>query len=267
MTPIRIIVKPKKGNDTSESTRNVGSAKLLSGRIFVLSVFVAPSSDPWKPSDIARQKQKVYEAERWLKMQALRYGKHVEFENCAFGSDGSFCDNSMPRDWDSDDAYFYPSKVLLKMGYRSFDAFIEWVKRNTGCMQCLAVVFSNTYGRSFASPVNKELYHCNPHLFCMECCYIFRGFRPDGRESDAACVAHEMLHLFGAWDLYELDEKDNARAAKTAIMFPKSIMNCKGQTIWDMQIDEITAWLVGLREEGKDWYRWFEPNQNEYLSV
>ena len=80
-------------------------------------------------------------------------------------------------------------------------------------------------------------------------------------------MAHEMLHLFGAWDLYELDEKDNARAAKTAIMFPKSIMNCKGQTIWDMQIDEITAWLVGLREEGKDWYRWFEPNQNEYLSV
>ena len=80
MTPIRLIVMPKKEDDTSESTRNVGSAKVLSGRIFVLSVFVAPVSDPWKPSDIARQKQKVYEAERWLKMQALRYGKHVEFE-------------------------------------------------------------------------------------------------------------------------------------------------------------------------------------------
>ena len=51
------------------------------------------------------------------------------------------------------------------------------------------------------------------------------------------------------------------------MMFPQSIMICIGQTIWDMQIDEITAWLVGLREEGKDWYRWFEPNQNEYLSV
>ena len=267
MTPIRLFVKSNMENDTSESTRKVGSAKVLSGRIFVFSIFVGPTSDPWKPADVERQKQKVFEAERWLKMQALRYGKHVEFENCAFGSDGSFIDNGMPESSRSVGAYFYPGKMLLKMGYRSFDAIIEWVRNNTGCTQCLAIVFTNTYGRSFACHVNKELYRYNPHLFCLECCIIYKGFGPDYEESGAATIAHEMLHLFGAWDLYELDEEDSVRAKKTAIMFPKSIMNCKGRTIWHMQIDEITAWLVGLREEGKDWYRWFEPHQEEYLCV
>lgn len=267
MAPIRLMVKPRKANDTSESSRNVGSAKVLSGRIFVLSVFVALTSDPWKQVDIERQKEKVFEAERWLKMQAMRYGKHVEFENCSFGADGSFRDNEIPQDWDSDNAYSYPSNMLVKMGFRSSYAFIEWARKHSGCTQCLVVVFSNTYGRSFAAPVSKELYRFNPRLFCLDCCIIFKAYQPECQESSAATVAHEMLHLFGAWDLYELDEKDRTRANKTALMFPKSIMNCKGRTIWDMQIDEITAWLVGLKEEGKDWYRWFEPYQEEYVCV
>lgn len=267
MAPIRLMVKPRKANDTSESSRHVGSAKVLSGRIFVLSVFVAPTSDPWKPVDVERQKQKVFEAERWLKMQAMRYGKHVEFENSAFGSDGSFCDNEIPDDWEAKGSSLYPGKVLLKMGFRSHEAFLEWVRTHMGCTQCLVVVFSNTYGRSFATPVSKELYRFNPRLFCLDSCIVYRAYQPECQESSAATVAHEMLHLFGAWDLYELDEKDKTRANKTALMFPKSIMNCKGQTVWDMQIDEITAWLVGLKEEGKDWYRWFEPYQEEYVCV
>ena len=36
--------------------------------------------------------------------------------------------------------------------------------------------------------------------------------------------------------------------------------------IWETQIDEINAWLVGLKEQGKDWYRWFEPEQGVYES-
>ena len=39
---IRIRVKPKGANDTSEISINVGTAKILEGKVFVLSVFVAP---------------------------------------------------------------------------------------------------------------------------------------------------------------------------------------------------------------------------------
>lgn len=266
MNLIQIIVKPKKTDDTSESTRNVGSAKVLSGRVFVLSVFVAPYSNPWTPNEIEMQKQKVFEAEHWLKIQALRFGKRVDFVNSAFGSDGSLLDNEIPENYDSYDAYSYPSKVLLKIGFHSSDFFIEWVRKHTGCTQCLVIVFSNSFGRSFASPVTKELYRFNPSRYNIECCFIYRGYVCGGRESGAITVAHEMLHLFGAWDLYELNKCDHNRAGKTTIMFPNSIMVCAKSNLWEMQIDEITAWLVGLKEEGKDWYRWFEPGKQDYES-
>ncbi len=261
---IRIRVKPKRANDTSESSRNVGTARVLQGKIYVLSVFVGPRAHPWNPRDIDRQKQKVYEAERWLKMQALRYNKQVEFVNSAFGSDGSFTDDEMPQNCDSPNAYSYPSKVLLKVGFNSRDAFIQWVHTHTDCSQCLAIIFSNTKGRSFASPVSKELYEYNPHKYNLECCFLYSHFTDSDIETNAAAIAHEMLHLFGAWDLYELDNHDHDRAIKTSVMFPHSIMLDTSGDIWGKQIDEINAWLVGLKEQGKDWYRWFEPEQDSY---
>lgn len=262
--PIRLKVKPKGPNDTSESTINVGSAKRLSGKIYVLSVFVAPHSNPWLPVDIERQKQKVFEAERWLKMQALRYGKVVEFVNSAFGSDGSFLDDEMPGYCDSSRAKFhYPSKVLLKMGFRSKNAFMDWARRQEGCLQCLAIVFTNTKGRCYASPISKELHAYDSDEFNLECCFIYRADANYEIETNAAVIAHELLHLFGAWDLYE-DDNTHTRALKTSVMFPNSIMLTTSKDIWELQIDEINAWLVGLKEQGKDWYRWFEPDQNSY---
>lgn len=263
---IRLKLQPKKAHDTSESTKGVGSAKVLSGKVHVLSVFVGPYTDPWNPADIARQKQKLVEAERWLKAQAARYGKVVEFVNSTYGSNGSFMDNELPRQGDSNDfQYLYPSKVLLKMGFKNKSTYVEWVRSKFGCQQCLVVVFSNTMGRSYASPCTKELYAYDPHQFNLECCFLYKCFPNSNIETNAASIAHEILHLFGAWDLYE-DMPGHARAAKTAVMFPNSIMLNVSDNIWELQIDEINAWLVGLKETGKEWYRWFEPYQERYES-
>ncbi len=264
--PIRIRVKPKGSHDTSESSRNIGSAKVLSGKVYVLSVFVAPYSNPWSIRDIERNKEKVFEAERWLKMQALRYGKHVEFVNSAFGSDGSFLDNDIPFSSDAPNAYPYPSKVLEKIGFSSSKAFVDWVRTHTDCSQCFAIIFTNTKGRSYASPITIELSRYNPVKFNLECCLIYRYYSVSNKEIYTTTIAHEILHLFGAWDLYELDDSDHERSIKTEVMFPNSIMLDSHRDIWETQIDEINAWLVGLKEEGKDWYRWFEPEQDEYLS-
>jgi hypothetical protein len=263
---IRIRVKPKGANDTSESSRNVGTAKILEGKVFVLSVFVAPYYNPWTSNDIESYKAKLFEAEKWLKMQALRYNKTVEFVNCAYGSDGSFLDNEIPTSEDDNSSYIYPSKVLLKLGFESREAFVDWVNNNTDCDQCLAVIFANTDGRSYASPTTKELNEYDPDLSGLECCLLYRHHADTVIETNSAVIAHEILHLFGAWDLYELDESDHERALKTELMFPNSIMLHSCRDIWESQIDEINAWLVGLKEEGKDWYRWFEPLQDSYLT-
>ena len=75
----------------------------------------------------------------------------------------------------------------------------------------------------------------------------------------AATVAHEILHLCGAWDFYE--EKgiqDKEHASKAEKLFPKSIMLHESKDIYSCQLDEVTAWLVGIGSK-KDWYVWFQP--------
>ena len=114
--------------------------------------------------------------------------------------------------------------------------------------------------------MTKEIYNYNPEQYNLECCLLYRYYTDSAIETNTAAIAHEILHLFGAWDLYELDDSDHDRATKTELMFPNSIMLHTWRDIWETQIDEINAWLVGLKDEGKDWYRWFEPDQDSYLS-
>ena len=97
-------------------------------------------------------------------------------------------------------------------------------------------------------------------------CLIYIYYINKDIETNTAAIAHEILHLFGACDLYELDDNEHDRAIKTELMFPNSIMHNTHRDIWETQIDEINAWLVGLKAEGKDWYRWFEPDQDSYLT-
>ena len=59
---IRIRVKPKGANDTSESSKNIGSARVLEGKVYVLSIFVAPYSNPWTPSEIEYHKMSTFES-------------------------------------------------------------------------------------------------------------------------------------------------------------------------------------------------------------
>ena len=261
---VRIRVQPKDSNDTSEHSINVGSAKVLSGKIHILSIFVGSKNQSWESEDIHMVKQQLYEAERWLKSAASRYGENVEFYNTAFGSDGTFVDNDIPEGSHIPNAYFYPSYILKKVGFKSETSYVDWMKHNTSCEQCLVILFCNKQGRSYASPTNTDLLNYNSDKFNLECCLLYRYYSDSLIETTTASIAHEILHLFGAWDLYELDDSDRIRAQKCAQMFPKSIMYDTYRDIWETQIDEITAWLVGLKSEGKDWYRWFEPHQEVY---
>lgn len=263
---IRIRIKPKGINDTSDSLMNVGTARVLFGKIYVITIFVGLRSNPWTRYDAERYKVKVLETEIWMKIQALRYGKHVEFENAAFGVDGNFCDDEIPLNCDDPNAYTYPSSLFLKIGFKNKNDFVNWVQGNTNCDQCLAIISPNATGRNYASPVTREGFAYNPDFFNLECCLLYRYYPNSVVETRSTSIAHEVLHLFGAWDLYEIDESDHERAVKTELMFPNSIMLDSHRDIWETQIDEINAWLVGLNENSQDWYRWFEPGQDSYLT-
>ena len=200
-----------------------------------------------------------------LKIQAAHYGKDVLFVNTIFGEEYPICDDTVPNSCDSDNAYYYACSLIQRIGFGDNYAYVKWVQEHTDCDQCMVIVFCNKDGRSFASPISKELQAYNPARYNLECCFLYRYYSDSDTETTSASIAHEILHLFGAWDLYELDSNDKPRFEKCNQMFPNSIMIQTYRDIWETKLDEINAWLVGLKEK-KDWYRWFEPEQDEYLS-
>lgn len=262
---VKIRVKNKTGNDTSENSINIGTAKHLYGKIHVLSIFVAKESNPWNRTNIDRTINKLTEAQRWLKMQSARYDKRLDFINTVFGENPPLYDNHIPDNFDSSNAYYYACELIQRIGFGNNESYMRWVSQNTDCDQCFVIIFCNKDGRSYASPVNKKLIEYDPFRYNLECCLLYSKYPNSNIETTTASIAHEILHLFGAWDLYELEDKDKPRADKCKMMFPNSIMVETYRDIWETQIDEINAWLVGLKD-GKDWYRWFEPDQDTYLS-
>lgn len=262
---IKIRVRNQGATDTSESTINVGTAKHLYGKVHVLSIFVSNTTNLWARNDISNTLEKLLESQRWLKIQAARYGKTVHFVNTIFGEDFPICDDTLPKSCDCENAYYYACSLIQRIGFGDNESYIRWVQEHTDCDQCLVIIFCNKDGRSFASPISKELQINNPTRYNLECCFLYRYYTDSITETTSASIAHEILHLFGAWDLYELDSNDTPRFEKCNQMFPDSIMIETYRSIWDTKIDEINAWLVGLNKK-KEWYRWFEPEQEEYLS-
>lgn len=262
---IKIGLNPLNGRDSSDDSKNTGSARALTGEIFVLSIFVSPPNSKWTTAEVNDMKARLEIAELWLKKQAAEYGKLVIFENGYFGSDGNLVDANIPQ-MATPDAYFYGQKLVEAVGFGSPQKFMSWVENNRNCSQCLVIVFPHCSGRSFACPTTKPLQRSYPNQFTLETCIVFQRFYDNNPVSAPGVIAHEMLHLFGAWDLYELNEMDRTRANTISRMYPNSIMRSSHGDINDCIIDEINAWLVGLRELKKEWYRWFEPDRDEYIT-
>ncbi len=264
---IKLRVRDKDANDTSERTIGVGSAKQLNGRVFVLSLFIG-SSIPWRKDEIHRLNDSVIEAEQWLMQQALRYGKNVQFHNYSHGTDGNLFMSNIPTSSSSSRARTYWNEMLKRVGWKDGKEVMHWARQNAGCNQSMVLVFANTQGRSYACQAAASS-NRRPTIDSLEACCLLRP--AENTLATPATIAHEMLHLFGAWDLYKYyldvdnNHDDTNRAMRAEQMFPNSIMLRTNLPLSQLVIDEVNAWLVGLKEEGKDWYRWFEPLKDDYL--
>ena len=238
---------------------DVGSARHLSGNICVLYLFVGTETSKWSQDEIEATAQKLYAAEDWLKAEALRYGKKVEFHN--YSIKRQLTDNNIPSDPFKSDAVNYPKTVLRRFGYNSNRELRNILTRKTGCQQFLVLVFPRVAGRCFASAVNRNMARNDSGRSLPECCMLYHISNDTGRELQVGRIAHEMLHLFGAWDFYAVNADDKERSEKAAELYPTSIMLRSYGDISERTIDPLTAWLTGLSRKEQEWYKDLMPPQ------
>lgn len=244
--------------DPSNDFRGMGSAKTLSGKTYVLVLFVSQEGkSKWDKAEKTAIMKKVKQATSWISDKTKKFGKSNSFSVYSLGKKNDIRLKYIPAGpyerLNSNDVI---GQAMIAAGYINNAEFLDYVQQKGSYNNCLTLVFSNTQGRSYALPLSRASYQsniksgCTPHQ--LEGCVIFNRYT-DGRNIAAPTIAHEILHLFGAIDLY--DTKGNKQKDETLKKhFPNSIMRRVNYTFNNLEIDPFTAYQTGLTDNYKEWY-------------
>ena len=254
--------------------KNLGTAKELEGDIAIVSIFVNDASTSWDFTKTADQKlnDTIYSnlsiAVDYLEKNCRDYGKNVNFI----------------YDWNKYPELVY--EINLNADYRTidrdyyqFDSDVfqaieneiptETILKDLNTSQVIYMMFFNT-------PMSNQVTSCTRNYYQgmirpYEICYMLMNC--NGYTDCPANFAHEILHAFGAPDLYSADDygitKEYVEYAKRTGL--NDIMRINedpntGEYLYDRianEITDITAYYAGLTDYSETVDEWgFEKSQH-----
>lgn len=186
---------------------SLGSAKKLDGNIVVISIFADDLYSSWGENRVNKYAEDTMNymkiATEWICQNAKRYGADPNFVYNFFEGGGLYYRVKFAldmTDWrlrDSPVWKYIRTRIDLK-----------WVMEEYGAESVLFMVYLNTprsnqvksAARSFVGGMGEQY----------EIVYINRYH--EKKECSPAIYAHEILHTFGARDLYYADERNGFSA-------------------------------------------------------
>lgn len=202
------------------SRMNIGTLKKLRGKLLFVNVYVSDNEYKWTNGEIEEKSQKLFDIFDYLK-------KCINEENVFFE--------------------YYVSSYYLNINYPFERTSCEkWLKDFANGFDCLNLknVHDKMYLKYDVDQVAFLFITKRPSLCyaisAKESFYDFCEFAVLYGENYNS-VIHEILHLFGAADLYF--PKEISDVAKE--MFPKSIMFNSTYN----KIDDFTKYVVGIHEK------------------
>lgn len=207
------------------------SATDLTGSVLVQCIFLDTPDEVWSPAEKRYYLALTYKNMCWLRGQAKRYQKDLTFRI------DTSCSGKLHRTFDTamkNRKAFVP--VLEQL--TNNDPLTH--KRSKGADNHIVVFYLAAQGRAYANPTNQTRYP-------LEHCVIHKH-EPQNIAEIESVIAHEILHLFGASDLYR-DEP--ARQEKLHALYPQEVMHTVGP-LELLNLSDFTAYLVGWHPEWQD---------------
>lgn len=240
------------GRMTDEEWRKVktGSAGVLEGKAVIVSIFVNDANSKWTKKAKQKANRKMKAAAKYIRTQAKKYGKTVQLVTDIYEN--------------QDLSYSYTTKKKLTDSEKSQDQLYKSIQKwMNGAIDLTKIREAySTDNIGFVFHINKSgnsstLVHYmeDEGKNFYECSTLFSRF--EGEEEGASTYAHEMLHLFGARDLYMKSLADGITSSfvkYVAKKFPNDIMyttyapNGK-QLIYGIKndISRVTAYFLGWK--------------------
>ncbi len=237
-----------------------GSAKELKGKTYIINCFVSDDKRGWK---IDEKKMKIAEEAEglgWIQWYKKDWGiNDISFDIFNLGLEKDIKIEKIERTENLNKPKSLTVPIVMNAaGYNDLSAFYDSVKNATQADNILLIIFAKKASRSYALPSNSN--NKSNERF-LEGAIVFRETYYE-KPSSASTVIHEMLHLFGARDIYhdKQIDRDAEIEKKMTTVFPNSIMlEGSNKEIGDLRIDQLTAWCIGWSHSYWGWYEYFGP--------
>ena len=256
--PMEETTHPEDELGNPRSSYGLGSAAFLKDRNILVSLFVTTPESGWTDREQEAVLQKIGVAVDYIEGQAKQYDVSTELiydwssqhdlkveakTDFPINEDVDFVDRL-----DEEIAYWFEQKISYEKLLEVYDA--------EGIATC---VFVNNAGISYAI-----VYDGTDNV--KESLILFTGdYYNHGKEETAAAYAHEILHVFGAHDLYEDAEFTREVTDYVADTYPNEIMltvSGSGTGKITQIISPVTAYHLGWVSYTEEVDRFPQLNRN-----
>ncbi len=228
----------------------------LIGEVYLFSLFIDTEEEDWEEEEINYYYTQLLESEAWLTDQATYYDQVLSFENDYFiDNKQQIYLNDIRR---GQSAKRTVNKALVELGYDDFEDFLEKTNFDFSKNRLKMVFFVKKKDRSHAINYfsNKDL-----DIAIVYCKSTY------GRMTNHHVISHEILHQFGAWDLYNGESQSAEFAEKAIKLYPNSIMINVWRNRDNLEVDELTAWRIGWHYDYQEAFAQFDPNEKKRIKT
>lgn len=224
------------------TAKGVGSAKTLEGSCFIVNVFLSDDSSKWSDEDKHGALVYLENALEFLMSQADRYGKMLSFSFTDEDASANIkVSGELPNDSEGMNKLF---SMMEESGMS-----IKRLEEKCGLENMLELydnvfflIFVNKQGRSYSLMYDSQYSDCE-EFFSERSVLFYNTDRNYKYCANATVYAHEILHLFGAADMYQGSKNEDMGS-----IYEKDIMNKTPFDMTDVSIEAFTAFCVGLAD-------------------
>jgi len=233
-------------------TSYIGSVKTISNKkVCRLALFVSEPNEDWTLKEKKRILKQEDKAFSWIKKQALEYGVDFKIDRKTYFLEKDHKVDDIPIKLTKNiknPRRNQAEKIFAELGDSGAQVFSEKeLSQYPGGF--FVIIYYKGEGRSSASPVltPKDL-RTIPE-------FVSLFAKRQGKPLTSRTIAHEILHLFGAWDLYNDNFYGPSSIPHWKIFnrFYNSIMLTR-KKLKNLNLDTLTAWRVGLHNKPEDWF-------------
>ena len=220
--------------------------------IVFLFLFTDDSESHWDSDSLSKfESSQTQKALTYLEDKASQYGKTLNFISKSYsviGEDNTIYSKSIIKDANSNNmSYDALENICENMGYGTSDGLFADVRKEYPNCEIIPIILLNKDGTSYArgvyTPESTMPEHCI--IFTRNLGVTSAPFLPGNR---ASTIAHEILHLYGAEDFYNME----GRSALASKYYPSDIMYYVDGFVNRNKIGDFTAYTIGWTDDVPD---------------